>query len=1018
MAQEAEEKAAEPVSAEPMRSPEARTLTGLTADEVRTRIEQGKVNVNMELKTKSVRELVAENLFTLFNLINLVLAVLVVIAGSFKNLTFLLIVVLNTGIGVVQSMRSKRMVDKLTLLATKKAVVLRDGRETELDLDQIVLDDLVKLGRGDQIPADAVVVEGEAQVNESLLTGESDLIKKVAGDELMSGSFLDSGLVYARVVHVGADNYVAKINNEAKYVKKVNSEILNTLNLIVRFASVVMLPLGIALFVSSLSESFAEAGAPGGSLWGWFASELAQGRVPSDEILSVTGALLGMIPQGLVLLTSSVLAIATIRLARKNVLAQQLYCIETLARVDVLCLDKTGTITSGRMTVEGTYPLPVEGSVAADVAERLPRDVSVLDFALANVARATSADANETCKALLDHYEARPVPVAEALRVVPFSSAKKWSGAAFAEGAFVMGAAQFVLAPAELALVENTVAELASTCRVLVVAHVDGFTPDGDMVGAARPVGFVTIRDEIRSSAAETIGYFCEQGVALNVISGDDPRTVSSIAQVVGVPGADAFVDATTLDTPAKIDAAVDRYHVFGRVTPQQKRELVQALKRRGHTVAMTGDGVNDVLALKEADCSVAMAAGSDAARNVAEIVLVDNDFASMPAVVAEGRRAINNLQRSAALFLTKTLFSMGLAAICIAFPPYPFQPIQMTLINFFCIGYPGFVLGLESNRARVEGSFLLNVIKRALPASLAVIVAACLCMAGAGVAGLDNRTLSTMCLVTTSVIGCSLIFRISQPFTLLRRLLFGSIVAGIVIGIVGFPDLFSIARLNLGLVIYLAIVSLACSALFMRLASAMDAQGPRTTRLATGFGRGVRVTLHGKSGRHVTSTGSTARRMVTKFYAGIARRRDERALEEARTRAEEAVEQTDPHGHAGRSVATRVPRKRGRGASPTAGDALGAAGTPSGDKKPGGADEVASARHGEGGRDGAPAQSSSDASDASKERPAVRPAQTARSRSQRRAHGVSVTKSAHGIRVKMPARKRGRMGDGQSPTS
>ena len=570
---------------------------GLSTAEVEERIAAGKINRNMELKTKSVRELIIENLCTLFNLINVVLAILVLLTGSFKNLTFLFVVFLNTAIGVIQSMRSKRMVDKLTLLTSKKAIAVRDGAEVELDLDQIVLDDIIRLGRGDQIPADAVVVSGEALVNESLLTGESDLIKKQPGSELMSGSFIDSGLLRARVIHVGADNYVAKINNEAKYVKKVNSEIMNALNAIVRFASIIMIPLGLALFASSVSELMDAAGMPGDSAVSWCFSELLAGRVPSSALLSTVGALLGMIPQGLVLLTSSVLAIATVRLARRKVLAQQLYCIETLARVDVLCLDKTGTITSGRMEVEGTYPLPVEGMGTGESDVAIPVDTTVLDFALANVARATSADANETCQALLNYYADRPVEVSEPLSVIPFSSSKKWSGASFAQGSYVMGAAQFVLSDRAFAQVENRVAELADTCRVLVVARVDGFTPDGDMVGEAEPVGFVTIRDEIRTSAAETIGYFNEQGVTLNVISGDDPRTVSSIARVVGVPGADAYVDATTLDTPAKLDAAVDRYHVFGRVTPQQKRELVQALKRREHTVAMTGDGVNDVLA-------------------------------------------------------------------------------------------------------------------------------------------------------------------------------------------------------------------------------------------------------------------------------------------------------------------------------------------------------------------------------------------------------------------------------------
>lgn len=877
---------------------------GLSTAEVEERIASGKINRNMELKTKSVKELIIENLCTLFNLINAVLAILVLLTGSFKNLTFLFVVFLNTAIGVIQSMRSKKMVDKLTLLTSKKAIAVRDGAEVELDLDQIVLDDIIRLGRGDQIPADAVVVSGEALVNESLLTGESDLIKKQPGSELMSGSFIDSGLLRARVIHVGADNYVAKINNEAKYVKKVNSEIMNALNAIVRFASLIMIPLGLALFASSVSELWDAAGTPGDSALSWCFSELLAGRVPSSALLSTVGALLGMIPQGLVLLTSSVLAIATVRLARRKVLAQQLYCIETLARVDVLCLDKTGTITSGRMEVEGTYPLPVEGvGFGADSDEAaVPVETTVLDFALANVARATSADANETCQALLNYYADRPVEVSEPLAVIPFSSSKKWSGASFAQGSYVMGAAQFVLSERVFAQVENRVAELADTCRVLVVARVDGFTPDGDMAGEAEPVGFVTIRDEIRTSAAETIGYFNEQGVTLNVISGDDPRTVSSIARVVGVPGADAYVDATTLDTPSKIDAAVDRYHVFGRVTPQQKRELVQALKRRDHTVAMTGDGVNDVLALKEADCSVAMAAGSDAARNVAEIVLVDNDFASMPAVVAEGRRSINNLQRSAALFLTKTLFSMGLAALCIAFPPYPFEPIQMTLINFFCIGAPGFVLGLEPNKTRVKGSFLTNVLKRALPTSLAVIMAAALDIFVARVFGFNQLTLSTMCLLTSCAASVSLIWRISQPLTPLRVVLFVFVVVGILAGVIGFPQLLSIANLSTGeAVILLAIIVFTCT-VFFKLATMMDSLKPRRRHAATGFGRGVRVRL-GRGGGKVSSTDSTAQRFAKRVAADMAQRREERTAREAEVRALEGVEKAQPKKKKGTGV-------------------------------------------------------------------------------------------------------------------
>lgn len=867
-------------------APDAR-LDGLTLDEVRERIEAGQVNVNMELKTKSVRELVAENVCTLFNLINVVLAALVIATGSFKNLTFLAIVLLNTGIGIFQALRSKRMVDRLTLLVSKRATVIREGAETEIDLDQIVLGDLVRLARGDQIPADAEVVSGEALVNESLLTGESDLIRKLPGSKLMSGSFVDSGAVCARVEHVGADNYVARINNEAKYVKKVNSEIMRALDSIVRFASAIMLPLGIALFLSSAYESYAAAGTRQ-SVIAWLLSGDAAWSDVSAAILSTVGALLGMIPQGLVLLTSSVLAIATFRLARRRVLAQQLYCIETLARVDVLCLDKTGTITSGRMEVAGAYALDADGRAVPleDADAACAREV---DFALCGIARATAADANETCRALLSHYSARPCEQAEALTVVPFSSSKKWSGATFAQGSYVMGAAQFVLARDRFARISDAVDALADTCRVLVVARVPGFTEDGSMAGAAEALGLVAIRDEIRPSAAETVRYFTNQGVTLNVISGDDPRTVSSIARVVGIPGAEAFVDATTLDTPAKIEAAIDRYRVFGRVTPQQKRDLVVALKARGHTVAMTGDGVNDVLALKEADCSVAMAAGSDAARNVAEIVLVDNDFASMPAVVAEGRRSINNLQRSAALFLTKTLFSMGLAALCIFWPPYPFQPITMTLINFFCIGFPSFVLALEPNRARVQGRFLTNVLRRACPASAAVLVGCSLCMLAAHAAGLGERELSTMCLIATASVGCCLIWRISWPFTRLRAALFAAVVAGLVGGIALFPAFFSIAPLGAGLLALTAAVSVAGCALFFVLAGAVDRLGGRRARSATGFGRGVRVSLgHGR--RTVTSTGSAARRGVRAAAGALERGRERRELERARRSASRAV--------------------------------------------------------------------------------------------------------------------------------
>lgn len=912
------------------------SVSGLTTAEVEERIAAGSVNVNTDLKTKSIRELIVENVCTLFNLINLVLALLVIVTGAWKNLTFLGVVVLNTGIGIVQAVRSKRMVDKLTLLTSKRAVAIRNGGLVKLDLDQIVLDDVIRLGRGDQIPADAVVVEGECHVNESLLTGESDAIFKGPGSELMSGSFIDSGVIVARVIRVGADNYVARINNEAKYVKKVNSEIMNALNAIVRFASVLMMPIGLGLFYASAQSSYVlTVGAKPESvlaLGAWLMSSEGLSSL-SSATLSTVGALLGMIPQGLVLLTSSVLAIATIRLARRKVLAQQLYCIETLARVDVLCLDKTGTITSGHMEVAGAYVAEPDGALrsardvdaqSSDAAAPQSREGGSRAFeersrelhaALAGIARATSADANETCKALLLRYaDVSGVPAAQ--RVVPFNSAKKWSGATLAASpltggearSYVMGAAQFVLESEDVLRYEAALQDLATSCRVLVVARVDGFTDEGDIVGAVRPLGCVTIRDEIRPSAAETIKYFCEQGVTLNVISGDDPRTVSTIARSVGISGASAFVDATTLDSPSKLDAAVDQYHVFGRVTPQQKRELVCALQRRGHTVAMTGDGVNDVLALKEADCSVAMAAGSDAARNVAEIVLVENDFSAMPQVVAEGRRSINNLQRSAALFLTKTLFSMGLAAICIVAPPYPFQPITMTLINFFCIGFPSFVLALEPNRARVKGSFLSNVLKKAMPAAVAVLLCSVLCIAFSRLFGWGPTMLSTMCVFTTCTVGLCLIWRISVPFTPLRRAVFVFVLVGFLANVLLLPDFYSIGRLTTGAAILTLVFNVVGALVFMWLADCMERAPERATQLATGFGRGVRVSVRGRGSSkrsRVSSTGSSVRRVVVGVRARMDKRAAARALEQAAEHAEEGAlrsgEAESRHGKARR---------------------------------------------------------------------------------------------------------------------
>ena len=763
---------------------------GLSAAEVAERTARGEVNVDAGVRTRSVRQIVRENTLTLFNAINAILAVFVLITGSYKNMLFMVVIVCNTLIGIVQEIRSKRITDRLSIVASSKASVLRDGALVELPLDALVRDDIIERGRGDQIPADAVVVKGSCDVNESLLTGESTLVKKRPGDELMSGSYLNAGTVWARVVHVGAENYAAKISAEAKQHKAVNSEIMNSLNGIIKFVSFIIFPLGALLFARQ---------------------HFLTGTETNEAILSTVSALVGMIPEGLILLTSTVLAVAVVRLAKSRVLVQQLYCIETLARVDTLCLDKTGTITTGKMEVAAVCPVP-----------GVPQ--TMVDMAFASIARADE-DPNDTAQAIVEHFAGADAAVLHASRVVPFSSDKKWSGAVFDDGSvYVMGAGQFILGDA-LAAVADQQNELAADARVLLLAQVDGFDEEGDIVGAPKPLGFIAIHDQIRATAAQTVRYFKEQGVDLKVISGDDPRTVSGIAAKVGVPRAEDYVDAATLVTDDDIAAAIERYSVFGRVKPEQKKAFVVALQAKGHIVAMTGDGVNDTLALKQADCSVAMAAGSDAARNVAQLVLVDNDFAAMPKVVAEGRRSINNLQRSASLFLVKTLLSMTLAVVFVFLPwQYPFQPIQMTLISAFTIGLPSFVLALEPNKDRIKGRFLENVVVKSIPGAICAVLTILIVNAvGYNVLRIDYEHVSTLCVLLTAWIGALLIVRLSVPFTPIRAALLVVVVGGTVLGATLLHSLFGIEPFTFGMTVLFAILALGTAVLFHALYGAIE---------------------------------------------------------------------------------------------------------------------------------------------------------------------------------------------------
>ena len=759
-------------------------LRGLTDEEVAERVADGRVNANTDVKTKSVGQILSEHAFTLFNGVNLAMSVLIFLTGQYRNLLFLCVVLANLVIGVFQEVRAKKMVDELSIMTQKRVRVLRASGECELAPSDLVVDDLMRLAHGDQVPADCALVEGSVYVDESLLTGESVPIAKGIGDELLSGSFIETGSLVARVVRVGREGYAAKINAEAKYVKAVKSEILDTLRAIIKIGTIILVPLGLGLFLRSL---------------------LMDGGTIESAILTSTSAVLGMIPQGLVLLTSSVLAIATTRLAHRQVLVQQPYCVETLARVDTLCLDKTGTITSGQMEVSGVACAAAHGE-----------DEVVRAFAC--VARANAQDANDTARALLGAAEARGAVTPERYaRAVPFSSARKYSGCVTPEGeCYAIGAAAFVLGPEGPAM--------ADACgifdemeRVMVCCRVPGFSREGAIEGEPELLGCVAIRDQIRPTAPATMEYFREQGVELRVISGDDPRTVSAIAERAGVPGARAYVDASTLEDEAAIEDAVDRYRVFGRVTPQQKRDLVKALHRRGRTVAMTGDGVNDVLALREADCSVSMASGSAAARNVSEIVLADNDFSHMPEGVAEGRRSINHLQRSASLFLVKTVFTAVLALICIFMPPYPFIPIQMSLISTAVIGIPSFVLALEPNHERIRGNFLANVLARSLPASLAIVCALFAELALGRLLDHSFAEISTVCMMITVVIGLALIYRISKPLTPLRSALLVAMSGLVLLSYTVFGEFFHVVRLAPDVAVFTVVLATLFITLFER---------------------------------------------------------------------------------------------------------------------------------------------------------------------------------------------------------
>ena len=726
--------------------------TGLTMKQVNDRKQKGLINFNTETTTKSIKEILVSNIFTLFNIINIVLAIAIICVGSFKNLTFMIIIILNTLISIIQEVRSKRTLDKLQVLASSKVTVLRDGKFESIHVNEIVLDDILSFSMGNQVVVDSLVRDGEVEVDESFITGEAETVFKEKGDMLISGSFIVSGKAICQVEHIGFDNYTAKLSSDTKYIKPVSSEIMRSLNKIVSTISFLIVPVGILLFARQM---------------------YLHDNTISQAIVSTVAALIGMIPEGLVLLTSTVLAISVIRLSQRKVLVQDLYCIETLARVDTICLDKTGTITEGCMEVVDI--------ITKDKNCSIDEIISNLNFSL--------DESNPTALALKDKFGKNNT--FKLREIIPFSSRKKYSGAVYENCCYFIGAPEFLLKD-KIDIYKKELDMYTKDYRVLLLVKARDKKLNDLIL-----VGYILLQDKIRKEAPDTLRYFRKQGVNIKIISGDNPDTVYGIAVRAGVSKTSKKVDASTLKSDQDILDAVSKYDIFGRVTPEQKKKFILALQRLGHVVAMTGDGVNDVLALKEADCSIAMANGSDASKNVSQLVLLDSNFSSMPYVVAEGRRTINNIERSASLFLVKTIYATLLAIIFIFIEmPYPFIPIQLTLASVVTIGIPSFVLALQPNHDRVKGSFLKSVLKRSVPAAVTIVLNILVIFIASNIFNFTYAQTSTLSVAVTGYTSFILLYKTCQPLNFLRTVLFVTMFIAFILGF-SLRSLFSFAHFD-----------------------------------------------------------------------------------------------------------------------------------------------------------------------------------------------------------------------------
>lgn len=774
-------------------------ITGLTDEEVRQRVEEGFTNRADISTDKTTKEIVVSNVFTYFNLIFLVITILLIMVGSFRNLTFLPIIIGNTVIGIVQEIRAKKTLEKMSLLNAPHADVIRNGSVKQISTEELVKDDVILLTAGKQICADAVVISGNIQVNESLLTGEADEVEKTEGSTLMSGSFVVSGECYARLEKVGNESYISKLSLEAKSMGgKEQSEMIRSINLIVKWVGIVIIPIGLILF---------------------WQSHFVNGESITKSVTSTVAAIIGMIPEGLYLLTTVALALSTMKLARKKVLLHDMKSIETLARVDVLCVDKTGTITEPDMKLKEIFLCKNSGADGTQTALTLDELKSlILDYANASV------DNNATMLALKAYAAEALTNNTSALHRTAvsqqaFSSSLKYGSVTFSDGTYLLGAPEFIMHEDFARIEEEIIPYADKGDRVLLFARYDGENVENGINGSVTPLGFVALANPIRENAVKTFEYFKSQGVAIKVISGDNPRTVSRIAIQAGIESAESFVDAATLDTEDKIADAVNKYTVFGRVTPKQKKQLVKALQAKGHTVAMTGDGVNDILAMKDADCSVAMASGSEAAAQAAQVVLLDSDFAHMPDVVYEGRRAVNNIQRSASLFLVKNIFSLLLSLFSvILMVTYPLEPAQVSLISMFTIGVPGFLLALEQNKDRIKGRFITNVMLKALPGGLTDVIAVGALVVCGEVFCISDASIGTIATLVLSVVGFMILFKISEPLNRMKYAVIIGNIAGLVFSGFFLKKLFALTDLSNICILLMIVFGFAAESLFRNL--------------------------------------------------------------------------------------------------------------------------------------------------------------------------------------------------------